>query len=60
MYETISSRMSSIIDLIGLEHLELSALELETFAIFCFVYTLDSICKYTPIGTKLWTWVQSN
>ena len=37
---TIRSRMSSIIDLIGPEPSELSALEFEKFAIFDFVYTL--------------------
>ena len=42
MYVTIRSRMSLIMDLIGLELLELSALELENFSIFDFVYTLAS------------------
>ena len=39
MYVIIRSRMSSIMDLIGLELCELSALE---FAIFDFIYTLAS------------------
>ena len=42
MYVTIRSRMSSIMDLIGPELSELSALELEKIAIFDFVYTLAS------------------
>ena len=42
MYMTIRSRMSSIMDLIGPELSELSALELKKFAIFDFVYTLAS------------------
>ena len=42
MYMTIRSRMSSIMDLIGPELSELSALEFEKFAIFDFVYTLAS------------------
>ena len=45
MYMTVRSGMSLIIDLIGLELFELSALELEKFAILNFIYTL-SICKY--------------
>ena len=39
---TIRSRMSSIMDLIGPELSELSALEFEKFAIFDFVYSLAS------------------
>ena len=42
MYMTIRSRMSSIMDLIGPELFELSALEFEKLAIFDFVYTLAS------------------
>ena len=42
MYMTLRSRMSLIMDLIGLELSELFALELENFAIFDFVYTLAS------------------
>ena len=41
MYVTIRSRMSSIMDLIGLELFELSALD-KKFAIFDIVYTLAS------------------
>ena len=40
MYMTIRSRMSSIMELIGLELSELSALEFENVSIFDFVYTL--------------------
>ena len=39
---TTRSRMCSIMGVIGLEHLELFALELEKIAIFDFVYTLAS------------------
>ena len=39
----IRSRMSSIMDIIGPEHLELIALELRNFAEFDIVYTLASI-----------------
>ena len=39
MYVTIRSWMSLIMDLIGPELLELSALEIRKFAIFDFVYT---------------------
>ena len=42
MYVILRSQMSSIIDQIGPELSELSALELEKFAIFDFVYTLAS------------------
>ena len=42
MYVTIRSRMSSIMDLIGPELSELSALELGNFSIFDFVYVLES------------------
>ena len=42
MYMTIRLRMSLIMDLIGPELYELSALEFEKFAIFDFVYTLSS------------------
>ena len=42
MYMTIRSRMSLIADLIRLELFELSALELEKFAIFDIIYTLAS------------------
>ena len=42
MYVIIRSHMRMIIDLMGPELLELSALELEKFAIFDFVYTLAS------------------
>ena len=42
MYVIIRSRMRSIMDLIGPELSELSALELEKIAIFDFVYTLAS------------------
>ena len=45
MYMTVRSGISLIMDLIGLELFELSALELEKFAIFDFIYSL-SICKY--------------
>ena len=44
MYMTIRSRMSMIMDLIRPELYELSALEVEKFAIFDFNYT--NICKY--------------
>ena len=40
MYMTIRSRMSLIMDLIRPELFELSALELEKFAIFDFLFTL--------------------
>ena len=39
---TIRSRMSSILDLIGSERLELFALELKKIAIFVFVHSLAS------------------
>ena len=42
MYMTIRSRMGSIMELIGPKLSELSALVLEKFAIFDFVYTLAS------------------
>ena len=42
MYVTIRLRISSIMDLIRLEMFELSALDLEYFSIFDFVYTLAS------------------
>ena len=42
MYVTIRSRMSSIMDLIGPDLFELSALEIKKIAIFYFVYTLAS------------------
>ena len=41
--------MSSIMGLIGLELSELSALELEKFAIFDFVYTLASANIYQSV-----------
>ena len=55
--------MSSIIELIGLELSELSALELKKFAIFDFVYTLASAnidqsvpnlaTRYMPIRSRM-------
>ena len=42
IYMTIRSRMSSIMDLIGSEHLELFALDLKKIAIFHFGYNLAS------------------
>ena len=42
MYVTIRLRVSSIMNLIKPEHFELSALELENFSLFDFVYTLTS------------------
>ena len=42
MYETIRSQMSLIMNLIGAELFEISALEFENFAIFDFVYALAS------------------
>ena len=45
MYMTLRSRMSLIMDQIGPELFELSALEFRKFAIFDFVYTLAS-AKY--------------
>ena len=42
MYMTIRSRMSSIMELIGPELSELSALEFENVSIFDFVYSLAS------------------
>ena len=49
MYLTIRSQMSSIMDPIGPELLELSALELKKFAIFDFVYTLASANIDQPV-----------
>ena len=43
--------MSSIMDLIGLELSELSALEFENFPYLTCLHS--SICKYQPISTKL-------
>ena len=42
MYMTTRARMSSLIELIGPELSKLSALELEKFAIFDYVYSLAS------------------
>ena len=51
IYMTIRSRMSSIMDLIGLEHLELFALDSKNcYSSLCLS---SSIYKYQPIGTKL-------
>ena len=51
---TIRSRMSSIIALIGQEHLELFALEIKKKKI-CYVslYLHSTIHKYQPINAKL-------
>ena len=48
--------MSSIMDLIGPEHLELFALDLKKIAIFHFVYTLAStnINKWAPNMVKIY------
>ena len=48
--------MSSIMDLIGPEHLELFALDLKKIAIFHFVYTLTStnINKWAPNMVKIY------
>ena len=51
MYMTIRSRMSVIMDLIGPELFELSALELENLPYLTFLQS--STCKYRPISTKL-------
>ena len=53
IYMTNRSRMSFILVLIGLEHLELFVLELGKIAEFDFAYTLaSSSYKYEPISTK--------
>ena len=46
MYMTIRSRMSLIMDLIGPELSELSALEFENLPYFTLVNLHSSICKY--------------
>ena len=58
---TIRSRMSSILDLIGLEHLELFALDFKKNAIFCFVYTLAStnINQSAPNLVKIYMTIRS-
>ena len=48
---TVRSRMSSIIDLIGPERMELLALELDNCYISLCLHS--SIYKYQPISTKL-------
>ena len=53
MYVTVRSWKSSIINLIGTEWSELSALYLKKKLIFDFVYTKLIICKYKPVSTKL-------
>ena len=63
MYMTIRSRMTLIMEEIGPQLSELSALELENFAIFDFVYTLASAnidqsvpnlaIKYIPIRSRM-------
>ena len=52
MYMTSRAWMSLIMDLIGPELFELSALELEKIAIFDFIYTLAS-ANIDQISTKL-------
>ena len=63
MYMTIRSQMSLIMDVIGLELSELSTLELESFYMFYFVYTLASanmdqsvpnlVTIYMPINSQI-------
>ena len=53
MYVTVRSWKSSIINLIGTEWSELSALYKKKKLTFDFVYTTSVICKYRPVSTKL-------
>ena len=58
---TIRSQMSSIMDLIGPEHLELFSLDLKKVAIFHFVYTLAStnINQSAPNLVKIYMTIRS-
>ena len=66
MYMTIRSWMSSIMELIGPELFELSALELKKFAIFDFVNTLtsanidQSVPNLATIYMTVWSSIRSN
>ena len=51
VYMTIRSRISLIMELIGPELSELSALKLENLPYLTLLHS--SICKYRPISTKL-------
>ena len=51
MYMSIRARMSSIMELIGPELFELSALKYENLPYLTYLHS--SICKYWPISTKL-------
>ena len=57
MYVTVRSWKSWVINLMGTEWLELSALYLKKkkkkTVIFDFVYTKSITCKYRPVSTKL-------
>ena len=61
MYMTVRSRMNVIMDLIGSELSELSALELTKFAIFYIVYTLASanIDQSVPNLAKIYIPIKS-
>ena len=62
---TLRSRMGSIMGLIGPEHLELFTVELEKFAIFHFVYTLESTninlseSNFVKINMTIRSWMSS-